>query len=58
MIRIELRVTRADGSVFDIVQEKPLEPEFLPKTQPGMVIDVQYLPHDETEVLLAVRANS
>ncbi|MER7083149.1 hypothetical protein SAMN02982929_02039 [Saccharopolyspora kobensis] len=58
VIRIELRVTRADGTAFDVVQEKALAPEFLPKTQPGMVIDVIYLPHDESEVVLSVRANA
>ncbi|MDA3642665.1 hypothetical protein LZ318_38925 [Saccharopolyspora indica] len=58
VIRIELRVTRADGTTFDVAQEKALAPEFLPKTQPGMVIDVIYLPHDESEVVLSVRANA
>ncbi|RKT88852.1 hypothetical protein SAMN05421805_107185 [Saccharopolyspora antimicrobica] len=58
VIRIELRVTRADGTAFDVVQEKALAPEFLPKTQPGAVIDVHYLPHDESEIVLAIRAGA
>ncbi|MER7012190.1 hypothetical protein ABT324_12270 [Saccharopolyspora sp. NPDC000359] len=51
-------MTRPDGSTFDVEQDKPLPAEVVPRTQPGMVVRVRYLPRDESEVLLVSRANS
>ncbi|GAA2320681.1 hypothetical protein GCM10009853_093600 [Glycomyces scopariae] len=49
---IGLRITRADGSVFDLKQRKPMDASALPQVQPGMVVRVRYLPHDESEVVI------
>ncbi|GAA1691712.1 hypothetical protein GCM10009830_44330 [Glycomyces endophyticus] len=49
---IALRVTRADGSVFDLKQRKPMDASAVPQVQPGMVVRVRYLAHDESEVVI------
>ncbi|UED87351.1 hypothetical protein [Streptomyces profundus] len=53
-----LRVSRPDGSSFDIEQSKAVPPSAIPQLQPGMVVKAQYLPHDESEVVVAIRANA
>ncbi|MDI5976911.1 hypothetical protein [Amycolatopsis magusensis] len=49
-VRLGLRVTRADGTSFDVAQDKKLPPVAVGQVQPGMVVRVRYLPHDESEV--------
>ncbi|WP_112133776.1 hypothetical protein [Glycomyces dulcitolivorans] len=49
---IDLRITRPDGSVFDLKQRKPMDASAVPQVQPGMVVRVRYLPHDESEVVI------
>ncbi|QFU87200.1 hypothetical protein [Amycolatopsis sp. YIM 10] len=49
-VRLGLRVTRADGTTFDLEQDKKLPPSAVGQVQPGMVVRVKYLPHDESEV--------
>ncbi|RMI27589.1 hypothetical protein [Streptomyces triticirhizae] len=58
VIAYTLRVTRPDGSTFDIEQAKPMPPSVVPHVQPGMVVRAQYLPHDESEVLVITPANA
>ena len=47
---LSLRVTRPDQSMFDVTQEKALPPNAIRHVQPGSVVRVMYLPHDESEV--------
>ena len=49
-LRLSLRVTRPDGSTFDVTQDKKLPPVSIPQVQRGMVVRVKYLPHDESDV--------
>jgi hypothetical protein len=49
---IDMRITRPDGSVFDLKQRKPMDAGAIPQVQPGMVVRVRYLPHDESEVVI------
>ncbi|WP_062213944.1 hypothetical protein [Streptomyces sp. NBRC 109706] len=58
VLRFTLRVSRPDGSTFDVEQRKAVPPSAIPQLQPGMVVRAQYLPHDESEVVLAIRANA
>jgi hypothetical protein len=51
-----MRVTRPDGSTFDVVQEKALSPEMVTAVQPGAVVRVRYLAHDESELVILVAA--
>jgi hypothetical protein len=53
---IDLRVTRPDGSVFDLRQRKPMDASAVPQVQPGMVVRVKYLPYDESEVVVLTSA--
>lgn len=54
VVSMSMRVTRPDGSTFDTVQEKTASPDMLAQTQPGAVVRVRYLPHDESEVIVLV----
>jgi hypothetical protein len=54
VVAMNMRVTRPDGSTFDTVQEKTASPEMLAQTQPGAVVRVRYLAHDESEVIVLV----
>ncbi|WP_035303843.1 hypothetical protein [Actinokineospora inagensis] len=49
---VTLRVTRADRTMFDVTQQKALPPSAVPQVQPGSVVRVKYLPHDESEVAI------
>ncbi|MBN6033651.1 hypothetical protein [Amycolatopsis sp. 195334CR] len=51
-VTLGLRITRGDGTTFDLTQEKKLPPSAVGQVQPGMVVRVKYLPHDESEVAL------
>ncbi|HEX6347379.1 hypothetical protein [Umezawaea sp.] len=50
VVQLTLRVTRRDQSLFDVTQEKALPPTASRHVQPGSVVRVVYLPHDESEV--------
>ncbi|GLZ37801.1 hypothetical protein [Actinokineospora sp. NBRC 105648] len=52
VVRLTLRITRPDRSMFDLVQEKALPPSSIPQLQPGSAVRVKYLPHDESEVTI------
>lgn len=56
VVSLGLRVTRLDGTAFDVVQEKALSPELVAAVQPGAVVRVRYLAHDESEVVILVAA--
>jgi hypothetical protein len=56
VVSMSMRVTRPDGSTFDVVQEKTFSPEMVAKAQPGAVVRVRYLPHDESEVIILMAA--
>jgi hypothetical protein len=56
VVSLGMRVTRPDGSTFDLVQEKTLSPEVVAQAQPGAVVRVRYLPHDESELVILVAA--
>ncbi|WP_447006952.1 hypothetical protein ACRAKI_10995 [Saccharothrix isguenensis] len=49
-LRLTMRVTRPDGTAFDVTQDKKLQPQSIARVQPGMVVRVMYLPHDESDV--------
>ncbi|KOX31024.1 hypothetical protein ADK67_09035 [Saccharothrix sp. NRRL B-16348] len=49
-LRLTLRVTRPDGTAFDVTQDKKLPPPSIPQVQRGMVVRVKYLPGDESDV--------
>jgi hypothetical protein len=55
VLGMTLRVTRQDGSAFEVTTEKAVPPALVPRVQPGSVITVKYLPGDETTVALALR---
>jgi hypothetical protein len=54
---LRMRVTRPDQSSFDIDQQKPIDASAIPQIQPGMVVRVRYLPHDESEVVVITVLN-
>ncbi|GAA3893755.1 hypothetical protein GCM10022243_68260 [Saccharothrix violaceirubra] len=54
VIVLTLRVTRPDGTRFDVTQEKTVPPGALGQVQPGAVVRAKYLPYDESEVTLLV----
>jgi hypothetical protein len=54
---LQFRVTRADQSTFDLSQRKPVDSGALAQLQPGMVVRVRYLPHDESELVVLTALN-
>lgn len=54
---LRLRITRPDQTQFDLDQQKPIDASAVPQVQPGMVVRVRYLPHDESEVVLITALN-
>ncbi|MDA1362851.1 hypothetical protein O1R50_24755 [Glycomyces luteolus] len=54
---LKFRVTRADLSTFDLDQRKPIDASAVPQVQPGMVVRVKYLPHDESELVVITALN-
>ncbi len=55
VVRMTLRVTRQDRTMFDVAQEKALPPNAIGHVQPGSVVRVVYLPHDESEVAILLQ---
>lgn len=49
-VRLNLAVTRPDGTTFEVAQDKRLAPASLGQVRPGMSVRVRYLPHDESDV--------
>jgi hypothetical protein len=58
VLDLTLRVTRPDGSTFDVYTPKAVPPPLVPLVQPGSVIAVKYLPGDESTVALALPMRS
>ncbi|RKN45886.1 hypothetical protein D7294_05475 [Streptomyces hoynatensis] len=56
VVRLTLRVTRPDGTAFDSTQEKNVPASLAPGLQPGTVVPVRYLPDEESEVVVMLRA--
>nr|WP_042193568.1 hypothetical protein [Kibdelosporangium sp. MJ126-NF4]CEL20778.1 hypothetical protein [Kibdelosporangium sp. MJ126-NF4]CTQ98418.1 hypothetical protein [Kibdelosporangium sp. MJ126-NF4] len=56
VVSMTMRVTRPDGSTFELVQEKTVSPEMAAHAQPGAVVRVRYLAHDESEVVILIPA--
>jgi hypothetical protein len=54
---LKFRVTRADQTTFDLDQRKPVDSGALAQLQPGMVVRVRYLPHDESELVVLTALN-
>ncbi|MEU5875559.1 hypothetical protein AB0A73_28845 [Glycomyces sp. NPDC047369] len=54
---LDLRITRFDGTTFDLKQRKPIDGSAVAQIQPGMVVRVKYLPHDESEVVILTALN-
>lgn len=52
VLRIVLRVTRPDGSTFDLTQEKAMTPGSVAQVQAGMIVRTKYLPPDESEIVI------
>lgn len=55
-IDLSLAVTRPDGSIFTTAVSKFMTAGSLPYVQVGRVVDVHYLPGDESDVVLAIPA--
>jgi hypothetical protein len=55
VVQLTLRVTRPDRTMFDVTQEKALPPTAIGHVQPGAVVRVMYLPHDESEVAVLLQ---
>lgn len=55
VVRLTLRVTRPDRTMFDVAQQKAVPASAVPQLQPGSVVRVKYLPHDESEVVVPAR---
>ncbi len=55
VVHLTLRVTRPDGSMFDVSQEKAVPQSAIPQLQPGSAVRAKYLPHDESEVTVITR---
>ena len=55
ILHLELRVTRPDGTLFDTVRETPAPAAALADLQPGSVVQVRYLPDDESYVAISTR---
>jgi hypothetical protein len=49
-VRLRLLATRPDRTTFELTQDKKLPPASIAQVQPGMVVRVKYLPHDESDV--------
>jgi len=54
---LKFRVTRADQTTFDLDQRKPIDAGAIAQLQPGMVVRVRYLPHDESELVVLTALN-
>ncbi|THV21712.1 hypothetical protein [Glycomyces paridis] len=54
---LDFRVTRADQTTFDLHQQKPVDASAIAQIQPGMVVRVRYLPHDESEIVVLTALN-
>jgi hypothetical protein len=54
---LKFRVTRADQTTFDLDQRKPIDAGAIAQLQPGMVVRVRYLPHDESELVVLTTLN-
>ncbi|TDC79721.1 hypothetical protein [Streptomyces hainanensis] len=57
VVDLTLRVTRVDGTMFDITRRKTIPATAVARLQPGMVVRARYLPHDETEVVVLTPAD-
>jgi hypothetical protein len=55
-VRLRIRVTRQNGTTFELAQDKRLAPSSVPQVQPGMTVRVRYLRHDESDVAMLTRA--
>ncbi|MBB5958011.1 hypothetical protein FHS29_004619 [Saccharothrix tamanrassetensis] len=55
VVDLTLRVTRPDRTMFDLTRQRALPPSVIPQLQPGAVVRVRYLPHDESEVTVLTR---
>ncbi|MEU4806523.1 hypothetical protein [Actinosynnema sp. NPDC023587] len=52
VVALTLRVTRPDHAMFDVTQQKAVPAGAVHQLQPGSVVRVKYLPHDESEVVV------
>jgi hypothetical protein len=55
VVHLDLRVTRPNGSTFDATRELPVAQIALPGLQPASVVEVRYLPEDESYVAVSTR---
>ncbi|GAB1509735.1 hypothetical protein [Actinophytocola sp. KF-1] len=54
VLDLVMRVTRPDGTGFEVATRKPVPPALVPRVQPGSIVMVKYLPGDEKAVALAL----
>jgi hypothetical protein len=54
VLDLTMRVTRPDGTGFEVATQKAVPPTLVPRVQPGSVVMVKYLPGDEETVALAL----
>ncbi|WP_030158751.1 hypothetical protein [Glycomyces sp. NRRL B-16210] len=57
VMNLTFRVTRPDQTTFDLDQQKPVDASAVAQIQPGMVVRVRYLPHDESEIVVLTALN-
>jgi len=51
-LRLQMKVTKPEGGVFEASITKFVPPQLLPKLQPGNVVEVAYMPGDEQNLVL------
>ena len=49
---LQLKVTRPDGSTYDVEVTKPIPQEGIPHTVPGSIVEVFYMPNNEKDIKL------
>lgn len=55
VLHLELRVTRLDGTTFDAVRDMPIPSASVGELQTGKLVEVRYLPSDESYVAVSTR---
>jgi len=58
VVQTQVQVTRADQSTFQVVTTQPVAQSGIPRTMPGSVVDVRYLPHDEQAAVVDFEPNT
>ncbi|MEV0081739.1 hypothetical protein [Saccharopolyspora sp. NPDC050642] len=57
VLDLAVRITRPDGGTFDIRQDRPVLPKVVDQMQPGKILQVRFLPSDETDFVIISALN-